>query len=1005
MAQVNGNHVTYGSGAYYRAQIIYTTSTSPTQLTVNWTFQGFVQGSVSDSNNAAGATGSMRTTNYGSRTYNFSSGGNAVTYESGTTVFNRPVGGDQVINQQFWLEGLPGSGARSTANLNVTVPAQSVSAPAAPSNPGVTYVSDSQQDLTFTNNANPPSSPYDSVRVIRAEKTSSWGSFSQINSLAGNTTSATDTGTSPNRGYRYFFRAVNVAGTADSATVDVFTTPAAPSGVTAVRGAGTDIDVYFASNVAYPDHDHLLEAQADGGSWVAVTTLPAGVLEYNDPTPPAGTFIKYRVTAHNTVGSLTSAPVESNTVTVLSPPNPPTGLSPDGGVAPFDQDAPLSWTFNSTDTSPQSAYQIRHRLDGSGTWTTETPVSSPLNASTLPAGTYALGDVVEWQVRAWGSHADPSDWSSSAVFTMSQRPSAIFTSPNATTSLKSVTAAWLYSSPVGSTQAGFTVSLIRGGQALETHTGTTATSVSFSEPLVDGEIYTFVLTVTDSDGLSSLPVETTVFVASLSGFPIISWSVSEDTTPLDSSDSSGSVGQFTAEIALPDPAIFEDDPLTVYGPDWLYGKVVVIDDEVRGLISGKVVAYSENESTVTVTCLTQTRKLNVWVTAEPKNDTVGNVFAYYLSLAGVADGFSVDPSIADTPVVVPGFKGELWTNMKKFVAANGWEIAVEDNEIVLRPARTITIESGNDIDRSRSLQVQSTAQTVEVYEYDLEWIEEGLVYPSGGWTPEVEVLNVNAGETAEYTLTDPWLSASLVSIQEPEMVTFVSQEHDSSSVYTVVADDGLPVAPGLWAAQGGKVTFEIGDDLASIVVKLTGPTGIPTSAGVESKSFSLALASDKTGSRYSTLRIVGTGVRYSKTPRVFYTGLTDFETGTKVGETIDNPFLSDPDKVYTAGIRAAVKWAGVTPSTSVTKVYTNDGNEFGRVGGARLWDERRKRWFRVRSAIIGPDVVNITGVDDDYTFQDLDSFLNETGWTMGDLDTAWFGMTWQDRYLIGVNFV
>src|SRR5690606_33369235 len=108
--------------------------------------------------------------------------------------------------------------------------------------------------------------------------------------------------------------------------------------------------------------------------------------------------------------------------------------------------------------------------------------------------------------------------------------------------------------------------------------------------------------------------------------------------------------------------------------------------------------------------------------------------------------------------------------------------------------------SGNDTGRSRSLQVQSTAQSVEVYEYDLEWVEDGLMYPSGGWTPEVAVLNVNAGETAEYTLTDPWLSASLVSIQEPEMVTFVSQEHDSSSVYTVVADDGLPVAPGLWAS-------------------------------------------------------------------------------------------------------------------------------------------------------------------------------------------------------------
>src|SRR5690606_29009591 len=136
-----------------------------------------------------GATGAMRTTNYGSRTYNFGSSGGTVTYESGTTVFNRPVGGSgEAKSQNFWLEGLPGSGARSTATLNFTVPAQPISVPVAPSNPGVTYVSDTQQDLTFTNNANPPSSPYDSVRVMRAVKTSSWGSFSQIDSLAGNST-------------------------------------------------------------------------------------------------------------------------------------------------------------------------------------------------------------------------------------------------------------------------------------------------------------------------------------------------------------------------------------------------------------------------------------------------------------------------------------------------------------------------------------------------------------------------------------------------------------------------------------------------------------------------------------------------------------------------------------------------------------------------------------------------------------------------------------------------
>ena len=54
----------------------------------------------------------------------------------------------------------------------------------------------------------------------------------------------------------------------------------------------------------------------------------------------------------------------SNTVQLLSAPNPPTGLTPNGPVRPVDEPVLFQWTHNPVDSSSQTAYELRHRVPG-----------------------------------------------------------------------------------------------------------------------------------------------------------------------------------------------------------------------------------------------------------------------------------------------------------------------------------------------------------------------------------------------------------------------------------------------------------------------------------------------------------------------------------------------------------------------------------------------------------------------------------------------------------------
>lgn len=481
-----------------------------------------------------------------------------------------------------------------------------------------------------------------------------------------------------------------------------------------------------------------------------------------------------------------------------------------------------------------------------------------------------------------------------------------------------------------------------------------------------------------------------------------SYSVTEDSSPLTILDSSGSVGTFSATLKVPENP---SDPVRLYGEGWMLGKPVDIEDSRFGFVPGTIdsVSMSNSGDIVSVAGTTRLGSLNVFsIQAQPFSGTLGNAFVYYLSLGGITTEYEVDASIASRPVNYIGWNGELWYHLKMMASAQQCDIALIDGVITLRPSRSSEIVPDYTTQRSNSFGGGTLAQSVEAYYYQTNAITNGLAYPAGGWTPEVEVLNVNSGETTEYTID---LGASLASFQEPVMVTSVAPEYDASSVYTIIADDGLTVDPQAWADFGGSVTFALNPDTVSMTVTLVGAVDFPTDTGEFSKSFSVALASDISGNRYSTLRIVGTGVAYTSTKKTFRTGISAAQTTTEVGVTIDNPFVTTLEGAYTAGVQAAKSFTGLTPilSGTVIRVNTPDSDDptFGNVAGARMYDYRTKRWFRVRSATISPSGVSYDSAEDDLLWSDILGVY--AGMTYGDVQTLNSELTYQEVRLAGAR--
>lgn len=505
--------LTYGSGAQWRLELeiddppasvpngmssvslasrLYIRTTDTLSDTVNQnTLSGDLGSASSPNQNVVHPSG-------GTRTLVCSVGPTSVPTVFGSTVRVDVTGA---------ISGYEALSARSIAR-GVTIPARQIAAPAAPTNVVASRSSDTLTNLTWTRTSpTSQAAPYQNQRVQRRAFSSAdgWSAWVNRSSLLGPTNETWSDATTANWRYQYRVVAINSAGQGISAGSNTLaTTPSAPSNVQAAK-SGSNIVVTW-TNTRRVAGGVQVERREDGGTWVAAATLSGSPTSWTHVSPNPAVTHQYRVRATVTDPTLQSGFANSNIVQLAAPPNAPTGLT-GPSIRDATEDATWRWTHNPVDSSAQSAFEVRHRVVGSGSWTETGEISSAVSEWVLPADTYDNPDSIEWAVRTWGQHDDPSPWSATASSPTSTRPTVVVNAPeqDATVEVSTLVVEWGYDQAEESAQAGWTVELLDAGEVVvETRSGSgTASTAALTTVLPDDSTWTVRVRVQSSAGLLS----------------------------------------------------------------------------------------------------------------------------------------------------------------------------------------------------------------------------------------------------------------------------------------------------------------------------------------------------------------------------------------------------------------------------------------------------------------------------------------------------------------------
>ena len=394
----------------------------------------------------------------------------------------------------------------ATVSGSWSVPALPYLAPRPPLSPAVVLDSSGRPRVTWVGDADSPTNPrpWHGVRVYR-KVNGVWGG-SYVAQLGASVTTWTDTSAPANSACQYHVKSYNSGGEsvpADAGTVR--TVPARP-GTPNLSVSGTTILASWLDNSPVEDsYEAYIETTTPAGTsgeWTTGITsngTQTGTVEWSFPKP-AGSAVRIKVRARNTAGASPDS-AWSNLLMLEVAPYAPTLQQPAQVVA-AGEPIPVSWVPNHPDGSQQARYQLRHRVQGTTTWTTRTAVTSAATSTTIPATAGTSGQSVEIQVRTLGAHTEWGAWSESRVTLISARPVGTLATPTLTA--PSVTLSWTYSDSDGHPQNAYKITVKRAGAVVHEMTGY-GTATTYTTPMIldNGAAYVFELMVQDSTGLWS----------------------------------------------------------------------------------------------------------------------------------------------------------------------------------------------------------------------------------------------------------------------------------------------------------------------------------------------------------------------------------------------------------------------------------------------------------------------------------------------------------------------
>ena len=470
---------------------------------------------------------------------------------------------------------------------------------------------------------------------------------------------------------------------------------------------------------------------------------------------------------------------------------------------------------------------------------------------------------------------------------------------------------------------------------------------------------------------------------------LISFSYSEDATPISPANLNGGTGQLTAQLVSDN---------STRGSRVAINNQMLLSDEEYGDVSFSIKRLSFNDDLVSITGETLQARLDVDRTALPQgSDAGGYTFAaaieYYCSLVDVVPVFDGDlyDKLDAIDVDFVGWQGNVWEHLKMLCAAsyvdNDYSTFIEmyilDDELHFRQGGQSSIDTSDIIsDETVEIDAYDAAQSVQVVKYNTDYRANSLLrqqnidelnYANLELVSIVDSFQVSANEKITRRVL---VNASLESVEQPIAVQTVAFPVTYSQ-YVIVANDGIPLTPAQWNSQGGSVTIELTENPNEIEITVVGanyPELGPFKIGVESAG----------GDDYPAFYLRGTGVFFEKTEHVIHTGAPANER--QDAATIDNPFITDDALLWSKGVKIAQELCG--------PVFTLNQNipiglEFGNATGSIVSAFDSK--FRVDNTSFSQSGVGIKAT----------SYV-----TMADFNAAWSGSTIEDfnTSMSGISF-
>jgi hypothetical protein len=486
---------------------------------------------------------------------------------------------------------------------------------------------------------------------------------------------------------------------------------------------------------------------------------------------------------------------------------------------------------------------------------------------------------------------------------------------------------------------------------------------------------------------------------------LISFSYSEDATPLEPTSSDGGTSQVTFS------GIEETSDAGLLNTKLMLNNTVSIQDDSFGTVQFDVKKVSTTSSGVaSIVGDSVQAKLNIIKTAQPFSGTLSAAITYYCSLCGVTP--TIDSALNARSVNFIGWNGNVWDHLKKLCSViststtnrSPIEIYFTGTQVGFRPALASSINLEPFLsDQSESVEIFDAAQSIDVYSYNTEVKTNAIVYDVSFYEEDVEEsdkaflstitksISVPAGETVTETFT---IDASLTSIKQPDCVAKISPiPYDPSTSgngqYVIVGSDDLVIKPEQWIAQGGSLVVELTENPNEIKITITAPKdeGLAKEQGVglSLAPYKIGIESAGSGFEYPAIFIVGSGVFYKKTKHTFPTGANPNTTTKPEAAEVDNIFITDSSTLANAGLAAAQATCG--PGVTVNGSSAS-GLSFGSSIGSSFNTNSNR--FRLDSIAFSEDGItwdgkavatfgNFNSVNSGKTFTQFSAVLPSTG--------------------------